>query len=139
MTPEQIQLCMDSWSKVEPIADDAAVLFYNNLFEADPELKPLFKGNMVEQGKKLMQMITAAVRMLDNLDQLVPIVQKLGIRHAGYGVVADHYDTVGAALLKTLSMGLGDEFTEEVETAWTEAYGILAATMIAAAEAEPVT
>ncbi len=133
MTPEQIQLCKDSWSKVEPIADDAATLFYSNLFEADPSLKNLFKGDMNEQGKKLMQMISSAVRMLDKLDQLVPIVQQLGIRHKAYGVKDSHYATVGAALLKTLSMGLGDDFTKEVEEAWTEAYGILAATMIGAA------
>lgn len=133
MTPEQIQLCKDSWSKVEPIADDAAALFYSNLFEADPSLKALFKGDMAEQGKKLMEMITAAVRMLDKLDQLVPIVQNLGIRHATYGVEPSHYDTVGGALLKTLSQGLGDAFTDDVKEAWTVAYGILATTMIDAA------
>lgn len=133
MTPEQIQLCKDSWSKVEPIADDAAALFYSNLFEADPSLKALFKGDMAEQGKKLMEMITAAVRMLDKLDQLVPIVQNLGIRHATYGVEPSHYDTVGGALLKTLSQGLGDAFTDDVKAAWTVAYGILATTMIDAA------
>lgn len=133
MTPEQIQLCKDSWAKVEPIADDAAALFYGNLFEADPSLKELFKSDMEAQGKKLMDMITAAVRMLDKLDQLVPIVQKLGIRHADYGVEESHYDTVGGALLKTLGMGLGDAFTTEVEEAWTVAYGILATTMIGAA------
>lgn len=136
MTPEQIQLCKDSWSKVEPIADDAAALFYSNLFEADPSLKALFKGDMAEQGKKLMEMITAAVRMLDKLDQLVPIVQNLGIRHAGYGVEESHYDTVGAALLKTLSQGLGDAYTDDVAEAWTVAYGILAKTMIDAANNE---
>lgn len=133
MTPEQIQLCKDSWSKVEPIADDAAALFYSNLFEADPSLQELFKGDMKEQGKKLMEMITAAVRMLDKLDQLVPIVQNLGVRHAGYGVEDSHYDTVGGALLKTLSQGLGDAFTDDVKEAWTVAYGILAKTMIDAA------
>ena len=133
MTPEQIQLCKDSWAKVEPIADDAAALFYQNLFEADPSLKELFKGDMAEQGKKLMEMITAAVRMLDKLDQLVPIVQKLGVRHADYGVKDSHYDTVGGALLKTLEMGLGDAFTDDVTEAWTVAYGILAKTMIDAA------
>lgn len=136
MTPEKIQLCKDSWLKVEPIADTAAELFYSNLFEADPELKPLFKGDMQEQGKKLMEMIAAAVRLLDKLDQLVPVVQKLGVRHAGYGVQASHYDTVGGALIKTLGQGLGDEFTDEVRDAWIDAYGLLAQTMIDAAEAK---
>ncbi len=136
MTPEQIQLCKSSWAKVEPIADDAAALFYGNLFEADPTLKNLFKGDMVEQGKKLMEMITAAVRLLDRLDQLVPVVEKLAVRHVDYGVEASHYDTVGAALLKTLEMGLGEAFTEEVKAAWAAAYGILASTMTKAAYEE---
>lgn len=133
MTPEQISLVQDSFSKVAPIADQAAALFYQNLFEADPTLKPLFKGNMEEQGKKLMQMIAVAVGKLDDLPTLVPVLQNLGKRHAGYGVVNAHYDTVGAALLKTLGQGLGDAFTPDVKAAWTTAYGLMAKTMIDAA------
>jgi len=136
MTPEQISLCKSSWAKVEPISEDAAALFYSNLFEADPSLKPLFKGDMTAQGKKLMEMITSAVNMLDRLDELVPIVQAMGKRHAGYGVEDSHYDTVGGALIKTLGMGLGDAFTSDVEEAWGTAYGVLASTMIAAANEE---
>lgn len=136
MTPEQITLCKSSWAKVEPISEDAAALFYSNLFEADPSLKPLFKGDMTAQGKKLMEMITSAVNMLDRLDELVPIVQAMGKRHANYGVEDSHYDTVGGALIKTLGMGLGDEFTSDVEEAWGTAYGVLASTMIAAANEE---
>lgn len=136
MTPEQITLCKSSWAKVEPISEHAAALFYSNLFEADPSLKPLFKGDMTAQGKKLMEMITSAVNMLDRLDELVPIVQAMGKRHAGYGVEDSHYDTVGGALIKTLGMGLGDEFTSDVEEAWGTAYGVLASTMIAAANEE---
>lgn len=133
MTPEQIQLCKSSWAKVEPIADDAAGLFYQNLFEADPSLQHLFKGDMNEQGKKLMQMIGSAVRLLDKPDVLIPVVEKLGVRHVDYGVKDSHYSTVGGALLKTLSMGLGDEFTDDTEKAWTAAYAILSTTMMSAA------
>jgi hemoglobin-like flavoprotein len=133
MTPEQITLVQDSFNKVVPIADQAAALFYQNLFETDPALKPLFKGNMEEQGKKLMQMIAVAVSKLNDLPTLVPVLQNLGKRHAGYGVVNAHYDTVGAALLKTLGQGLGDAFTSDVKAAWTTAYGVMAKTMIDAA------
>ena len=136
MTPEQIELCKSSWAMVEPIADDAAAIFYRNLFNADPELEPLFKGDMVEQGKKLMQMIAAAVNLLDKLEDLVPVVQKLAVRHVSYGVEDSHYDTVGGALIMTLGMGLGDAFTDDVKEAWVTAYGILADTMIAAANEE---
>lgn len=133
MTPQQIQLVQGSFAKVVPIADTAAALFYSNLFTADPALKPLFKGNMEEQGKKLMQMIGAAVGKLKDLDTLVPILQNLGKRHVGYGVKPSHYDTVGGALLLTLEQGLGDAFTPEVKEAWTVVYGIMAKTMIDAA------
>ena len=133
MTPEQIQLCKSSWEKVEPISETAAALFYKNLFEADPSAESLFKGDMGEQGKKLMAMIGTAVRLLDKADQLIPAVQSLGVRHADYGVKDQHYDTVGGALLKTLSMGLGDAFTDEVKDAWATAYGVLATTMMDAA------
>ena len=136
MTPEQAELVKSSWAKVLPIADKAAELFYGKLFELDPSVKPLFKGDMVEQGKKLMKMINTAVNGLDRLDEIVPAVQQLGVRHIAYGVKDEHYDTVGAALLWTLEAGLGDAFTEETKDAWATVYGVLADTMKnAAAEA----
>ncbi len=133
MTPEQITLVKSSWEKAIPIADQAAELFYGKLFELDPSVKPLFKGDMTEQGKKLMKMINTAVNGLDRLDDIVPAVQQLGIRHVAYGVKDEHYDTVGAALLWTLEAGLGDVFTADTKEAWATAYGILAETMKEAA------
>jgi hemoglobin-like flavoprotein len=133
MTPEQINLIKSSWEAVMPIKATAAELFYNRLFELDPALKPLFKGDMTVQGQKLMMMINAAVNGLDNVEALVPVVQDLGRRHVGYGVKDAHYDTVGAALLWTLEKGLGDAFTPEVKEAWATVYGVLAGTMKAAA------
>mgnify|MGYP000562859060 FL=1 len=138
MTPEKVALVQNSFAKVVPIAPQAAELFYGKLFELDPELKPLFKGDMTEQGAKLMKMIGTAVNGLTDLDAIVPAVQDLGKRHVGYGVVDSHYDTVGEALLWTLDQGLGPDFTDEVEAAWTEVYGLLAGVMKeAAADLEP--
>jgi len=134
MTPEQIALVRTSWEHVTPIAEQAAELFYGKLFELDPELRPLFKGDMAEQGRKLMAMINTAVNGLDALDAIVPAVQAMGVRHAGYGVRNAHYDTVGVALLWTLGQGLGDSFTPEVKNAWARAYGLLANTMKEAAK-----
>jgi hemoglobin-like flavoprotein len=133
LTLAQKTLVQDSFATIAPIADDAAVLFYQRLFELDPSLEPMFRGNMAEQRKKLMQMLTAAVKGLDRLDQLVPVVENLGRRHAGYGVTDAHYDTVGSALLWTLEMGLGRAFTSEVKDAWATVYGLLATTMKEAA------
>jgi hemoglobin-like flavoprotein len=132
MTPAEKDLVQTTFAKVVPIADQAAALFYGRLFEMDPSLRPLFKTDLKEQGKKLMTMIGVAVKGLDTLDQLVPAVQNLGRRHAGYGVTDAHYDTVGGALLWTLEKGLGPDFTPDVKSAWTTVYTLLATTMKAA-------
>lgn len=135
MTPEQIGLVQESWKKVVPISDTAAELFYGRLFEEDPTLKPLFKGDIKEQGEKLMKMITVAVNGLDKIDTIVPAVQALGKRHVGYGVEPQHYDTVGSSLIWTLQQGLGDDFDEPTKSAWLESYTILSTTMKDAAAA----
>ncbi len=129
MTKMQKQLVQRTFSQVMPIADTAAKLFYDRLFELDPSLRSLFKSDMNEQGRKLMQMIGMAVNGLDNLDALLPAVRDLGRRHIGYGVRDAHYETVGKALLWTLGQGLGDKFTPEVEEAWGETYATLAEVM----------
>ena len=140
MNPTQIDLIRASWTAVEPIADTAAALFYGRLFELDPALDRLFRRtDMAAQRKVLMQTLTVVVKSLDRLDQIVPAVQALGRRHAGYGVREEHYGTVGAALLWTLEQGLGDGFTDPVRAAWTEAYETLATVMIEAARSEAVT
>lgn len=133
MKPEQRMLVQTSFEKVLPIADTAAALFYSRLFALNPGLKMMFKGDMQEQGRKLMTMLKVAVSSLDRLDQLVPAVQKLGERHATYGVQAEHYEAVGAALLWTLEQGLGDAFTPATREAWATVYVLLANTMKEAA------
>ncbi|HMN29128.1 MAG TPA: globin family protein [Caldilineaceae bacterium] len=138
MKPEQKELVRNTFAQILPIAEQAAALFYNRLFALAPEVKPLFKHNMEEQGRKLMQMIAIAVAHLDRLEELIPAVQALGKRHGAYGVNSAHYATVGAALLWTLEQRLGDAFTPEVKEAWTTVYTVLADTMQdAAAYAQP--
>ena len=135
MTPTEVGLIRASWAAVEPIADTAASLFYGRLFELDPALERLFRRtDMAAQRKVLMQTLAVVVKSLDRLDQIVPAVQALGRRHAGYGVREAHYDTVGSALLWTLEQGLGEAFTPPIREAWTAAYGTLATVMIEAAK-----
>ncbi len=129
MTPEEVALVQGTWQKVVPIKETAAELFYGKLFELDPALRPLFKGDIKEQGRKLMTMIGTAVNSLTRMEQLVPAVQDLGRRHAGYGVTDAHYGTVATALIWTLEQGLGSAFTPEVKTAWVKTYTVLAKTM----------
>lgn len=129
------ELVQNTFAKVEPIAEAVAEMFYNRLFEIDPSLRELFKGDMKEQGRKLMDILKVAVNGLDNLDKIVPVVEALGQRHAEFGVQDAHYATVAQALLWTLEQGLKDDFTPEVKDAWTNVYTLLAETMIGAASA----
>lgn len=129
MTPRQIKLVQSSFGQVRPIAATAADLFYNRLFSLDPSLRAMFKGDMSRQGQMLMSMIGAAVLGLSNLEKLAPVVRDLGARHVGYGVRAEHYVTVGEALIWTLEQGLGDAFTDEVREAWIATYSLLSDVM----------
>lgn len=132
MTPEQIELVQSTWDAVKPDADTVAELFYQRLFELDPSLKPLFKGDMKEQGKKLMATLNLAVASLTKLEEIQPAVQALGRRHVEYGVPDESYQTVGQALLDTLAKGLGEAFTDDVKEAWTQTYVTLSTVMIEA-------
>ncbi len=134
MTPQERSLVQESFAAVRPISDQAAAMFYERLFTIAPEVKPLFKGDMSEQGKKLMQMLAVAVNGLNNLEAILPAVQELGRKHVDYGVTAAHYQPVGEALLWTLEQGLGDAFTAETKAAWEKTYTLLAGAMIEAAE-----
>jgi hemoglobin-like flavoprotein len=129
LTQRQILLIQDSFAKVEPIAADAAKIFYSKLFEYDPSLKTLFKSDMDEQGKKLMAVLKVAVNSLTKLEALVPTLHELADRHVQYGVKPEDYRPVGNALLCTLKEGLGDSFTPELREAWTAAFRVLANTM----------
>lgn len=138
MNAKQIQLVQESFLVVKPIAYTAATLFYERLFLLDPSLRPYFKADLTEQKGKLMSTLGYVVFSLDRPERIIPSVQALGKRHAGYGVEPGHYETVGAALIWTLDKGLGDLFTPEVEEAWIAAYNLLAGVMIEAAERRPV-
>ena len=134
MNDHTIQLVRESFDLVEPIAPQAAALFYANLFAIDPSVRPLFRGDMIVQGEHLMKMVGTAVAHLDDAAVLMPTLHHLGQRHASYGVRDADYDSVGIALLKTLREGIGVAFTEEVEAAWVDVYGTIAATMKEAAK-----
>jgi hemoglobin-like flavoprotein len=133
LTTEQKTLVEDTWTVLGPISNEAAALFYGKLFELDPSLKPLFKGDIREQGEKLMKTLGVAVASLNALPRLIPVLQALGQRHVAYGVKPEHYSTVGQALLWTLSKGLGDKATPEAIDAWAAVYRVVSSVMNEAA------
>ncbi|CUH68451.1 Soluble cytochrome O [Thalassovita gelatinovora] len=130
MDDKTITLVQDSFAKVVPIKDAAAEIFYANLFETAPQVKPYFaQADMKDQGAKLMATLGVVVNGLRDLDKIVPVAQQLAIKHVDYGVQAEDYDAVGASLLFTLEKGLGDDFTPEVKDAWGAAYATLSGVM----------
>ena len=137
MTPDQVKLVQESFSKVAPISEQAAVLFYDRLFEIAPSVKAMFPADMTEQRKKLMATLAVVVNGLANLDSVLPAASALARRHVSYGARAEHYPLVGGALLWTLEKGLGDAWTPEVAAAWTAAYGTLSGFMISEAYGRP--
>jgi hemoglobin-like flavoprotein len=130
MTPDQVQLVQQSFTKVAPISETAAVLFYDRLFEIAPQVKAMFPSDMTEQRKKLMATLAVVAGGLSNLESVLPAASALATRHVAYGAKPEHYPVVGAALLWTLEKGLGDAWTPELAEAWRAAYGTLAGYMI---------
>ena len=137
MTPDQVKLVQQSFAKVVPISETAAILFYDRLFEVAPKVKAMFPADMTEQRRKLMATLAVVVNGLGNLESVLPAASALAKRHVSYGATAEHYPVVGAALLWTLEKGLGDGWTPEVAEAWTAAYGTLSGFMISEAYGQP--
>ena len=137
MTPDQVRLVQESFAKLVPIADQAASMFYERLFEIAPQVRAMFPPDMAEQQRKLMATLTIVVSGLSNLESILPAASSLATRHVAYGARPEHYPVVGAALLWTLEQGLGKEWTEEVADAWTAAYAMLSGFMINQAWGRP--
>ena len=137
MTPDQVKLVQDSFAKVVPISETAAVLFYDRLFEIAPAVKAMFPADMTEQRRKLMMMLAAVVKGLGDLPSILPAASALATRHVSYGAKAEHYPVVRSALLWTLEKGLGDGWTPDIAAAWTTAYGTLSGYMISEAYGRP--
>ncbi|MGI9335178.1 MAG: globin family protein [Gammaproteobacteria bacterium] len=146
LTPEHKQELEHTWALVAPMGEEAASLFYERLFEIDPSTRKLFQSvDMPAQRTKLVKALDQVVNGLDRPEDLLPVLEQLGRRHAEYGVVDSHYDSVGAALLWTLEQGLGPAWTRQAREAWTSAYALISNVMrratvdVAAAIAAPVT
>ena len=135
MTTNQIELVKKSWQLVAAIdVQTVGSLFYNRLFEIAPEVKPMFSRTAAdEQSKKLLTMLSYVISKLNNLGEIIGEVKKLAERHVHYGVKDEHYTAVGRALLWTLEKGLGSEWNDELKSAWTNCYTVLAEAMMEAA------
>ncbi|GAA2760311.1 globin domain-containing protein [Actinopolymorpha rutila] len=124
-----------SWQIVAKSGDDVPLFFYSHLFLSHPELRELFPISMAAQRDKLVGALGAVVSSVDRIEEVVPLIQQLGREHRRFSVVAEHYGAVGASLLATLKHFLGPAWTPELAADWSAAYGLVARTMVEAAEA----
>jgi hemoglobin-like flavoprotein len=122
-------LIQQSFTQLTARTEQVAELFYDRLFEIDPELRQLFQGDMRQQGRKLTQTLAVVVFGLDHFERMVPVLQGLGRRHVEYGALPKHYGLVGNALIWTLEQMLGEAFTLEARQAWATLYGLIVSTM----------
>ncbi|MEV7237235.1 globin family protein [Streptomyces sp. NPDC051020] len=130
-----LSLIRSSFAAVQPHGSQVTAYFYDHLFAHHPGVRPLFAAHLDEQRDRLWAALGALVANLENTDTLIGMLQNLGRRHAGYGVLAEHYPAVGASLIATLRHYAGDAWTPAVEESWTAVYGVISSTMVAAGEA----
>src|SRR5258705_3933393 len=135
LTKRETALIKKSWTSVKKI--DPLVLgdiFYSKLFFDNPELRKMFPQNMEEQYQKLLDMLNTIVERLEKLDELKGDIVAMAKRHKDYGVKPQQYSMVGIALIWTLHKTLGQEWNEDIRSAWVNCYAILSGTMITVAD-----
>ena len=131
----QVELLEQSFEEVKPNANEFVESFYENLFTATPEAKPLFEHtNMASQQKMLLSSLVMVVENLRKPDVLDKALRGLGARHVKYGALPEHYPLVGSALLTTFKQYLGEKWTPEVKQAWVGAYGAISEIMLDGAD-----
>ncbi len=132
-----VRLIRESYAQVAPRAEEATRFFYAMLFAIAPATRELFAANMEVQRSRFWRALVHIVQNVDRPDELVPFLDQLGRDHRKFGVLAQHYDAMGTALVTALKQYAGPTWTPQVEKAWRDAYGLIARTMQEAAGAEP--
>ena len=137
MTAEQAHQIRKSFAVIESQAVVAALVFYRRLFELAPELRPMFRRDIEEQSRRLMEMLGLVISLLERPGELAGELDQLGARHVGYGARVEHYPIVRRALLDMLAEVAGGSFTAETRQAWEELYNFIETAMLRGARACP--
>lgn len=127
----QVEMLETSFDAIAPRGEELMDVFYQRLFELDPEVQRLFGGTDMEaQKKKLLSTLVLLRNSLRDLGQVVPALKGLGARHAGYGVAPEHYTLVGQALITAMMEVAGPAWQPEYTVAWADAYQVVQDTML---------
>lgn len=138
LSPKQKRLVRESFESVQAYGTSVVVLFYGRLFELAPEARDLFKIDIREQAKKLVDTLRTTIEALDHFEALLPVLAEMGRKHAGYGVQAYQYEKLRSALLWALGQALGLQFDPETRAAWDQLLSVISAVMLdGAAQAQP--
>ena len=124
----------ESWARVAAYGDQVPLRFYSRLFVAHPEMRDLFPLSMAAQRDRLVTALGYVVSQVGDLGRLTPFLLQLGREHRKFGTAPEHYAAVGEALIATLADFLDDGWTADLAGDWTQAYTLVAAVMIDAAE-----
>jgi len=129
LTKEEIRLIQLSFRQLSGRYDKAGEIFYKKLFETDPKIISLFKGDIKEQASAMMRMVKTVVQGLNHPEVIIPSIQDLGRRHQEYGVAETQYKIFGDCLVECLEKEVGKEFNGKTKAAWNKLYNILADVM----------
>jgi hemoglobin-like flavoprotein len=133
LTADQKRLVRTSFESLEEYSDSVVQLFYGRLFEIAPQVRPLFRVDITNQSRKLLDMLTTIVSAIDNFEALRPRLEDLGYKHVAYGAKPEHYNALRIALLWAMATALDLEFDKETKAAWGQLLEMVSSAMIAGA------
>lgn len=127
----------ESFALIEPYGPEATAWFYEHFFAANPRYRKYFSADAATQHRRLFLAVQRIVGDLDKLDEFLPYLRRLALRHRKFGLRAAHYQAFGTSLLATVAQYSGDQWTERTNAAWDAGYGLVATVMLdAVAEAD---
>lgn len=140
LTEADVQIIRSTHAELQRLGTETYLAFYQRLFEAHPELRPLFNTKIEIQAQKLRQTLDLLVKSLEGWEQLGSELRAMGRRHSYYGVVAAHYPIVRDALIGAFAVTLGSRWTAESQSAWGALYDAAGGVMMEGArEAEAMS
>lgn len=135
--PELLNEIRSSWALIEPYAPEASAYFYEHFFTQNPRYRKLFTGDPAAQQRRLFQAVSRIIADFDDLDDFLPYLRRLALRHRKFGLRAAHYQAFGESMMATVQRYTGPAWTDLTRQAWEAGYGLVAAVMQeTAAEAE---
>src|SRR3954452_13303683 len=130
MTPEQVAMVTSSLPRLRAGAGELTERFYSALFRNQPAARTMFPDDLTELRGKFLVELDAIVGAISDLNAFAIRAKHLGAMHRGHGVGSAHYAAGGAALLEAVAVVLADEWSADLEAAWSPAYSMVSQTML---------